>query len=128
MARRQYTAEQIIGILRQVAVAVSNGRSTPQACGTRASLRFLRGTQCSVFSIRKATLRTRCATTQLVAFSLHCRCGTKLLRTTDWRNEKLERRVFHFDVQGSATAIHTCRIAVAKLYQFTSKRGPFLAV
>src|SRR5208283_3599289 len=32
MARRKYTPEQIIGILRQVEVAVSNGRSTPQAC------------------------------------------------------------------------------------------------
>jgi transposase-like protein len=29
---RKYTPEQIIGILRQVEVAVSNGRSTPQAC------------------------------------------------------------------------------------------------
>jgi hypothetical protein len=28
MARRKYTPEQIIGILRQVEVAVSNGRST----------------------------------------------------------------------------------------------------
>ena len=32
MARRKYTPEQIIGILHQVEVAVSNGRSTPQAC------------------------------------------------------------------------------------------------
>jgi transposase-like protein len=32
MARRKYTPEQIIGILRQVEVAMSNGRSTPQAC------------------------------------------------------------------------------------------------
>jgi hypothetical protein len=29
MARRKYTPEQISGILRQVEVAVSNGRSTP---------------------------------------------------------------------------------------------------
>jgi transposase-like protein len=32
MARKKHTAEQIIGILRQVEVAVSNGRTTPQAC------------------------------------------------------------------------------------------------
>ena len=32
MASRQYTPEQIIGILRQVEVSVSNGRSTRQAC------------------------------------------------------------------------------------------------
>ena len=32
MARRKYTPEQIIGILRQVEVAVSSGRTTPQAC------------------------------------------------------------------------------------------------
>jgi putative transposase len=32
MSRRKYTPEQIIGILRQVEVAVSNGRNTPQAC------------------------------------------------------------------------------------------------
>jgi transposase-like protein len=32
MARKKHTAEQIIGILRQVEVAISNGRTTPQAC------------------------------------------------------------------------------------------------
>jgi transposase-like protein len=30
--QRKYTPEQILGILRQVEVAVSNGWSTPQAC------------------------------------------------------------------------------------------------
>lgn len=39
-------------------------------------------TQCSVFPVREATLRTRWATTQLAAFALRCECGTKLLRTT----------------------------------------------
>ena len=32
MAKKKHTPEQIIGILRQVEVAISNGRPTPQAC------------------------------------------------------------------------------------------------
>jgi hypothetical protein len=43
MAGRKYTPEQIIGILHQVEVAVSSGRSTPQAC--RRLLGQWRGTQ-----------------------------------------------------------------------------------
>jgi transposase-like protein len=32
MAKRKHTAEQIIAILRQVEIAVGNGKITPQAC------------------------------------------------------------------------------------------------
>jgi transposase-like protein len=32
MAKRRYTAEEIVAVLRQVEVAVANGKSTPQAC------------------------------------------------------------------------------------------------
>ena len=32
MAKKRYTPEQIVGILRQVEVAVANGKMTPQAC------------------------------------------------------------------------------------------------
>ena len=38
MAKRKYTPEQIIGILRQAEVAVSNGRSTRKPAGRRVSL------------------------------------------------------------------------------------------
>jgi hypothetical protein len=54
MAKRKYTAEQIIGILRQVEVAISNGRPTLQACQEAgivlrectASRHFNRAAQC----------------------------------------------------------------------------------
>ena len=32
MAKRRYTAEEIVTVLRQVEVAVANGKTTPQAC------------------------------------------------------------------------------------------------
>jgi len=32
MAGRRHTAEQIISILRQVEIAIGNGKTTPQAC------------------------------------------------------------------------------------------------
>jgi transposase-like protein len=32
MARRKHTAEQIIATLRQVEIAIGNGKTTPQAC------------------------------------------------------------------------------------------------
>ena len=32
MAKRRYTAEEIVTVLRQVEVAVANGKSMPQAC------------------------------------------------------------------------------------------------
>jgi putative transposase len=32
MARKRYTPEQIVGILRQIEVLVTNGRQTDQAC------------------------------------------------------------------------------------------------
>ena len=49
MARRQYTPERIIGIVRQVEVSVSNGRSTRQAC--RKAGISLRGGPCSSGSV-----------------------------------------------------------------------------
>jgi putative transposase len=32
MAKRKYTAEEIVTVLRQVEVAIANGKTTPQAC------------------------------------------------------------------------------------------------
>ena len=32
MAKRRYTAEEIVTVLRQVEVAIANGKATPQAC------------------------------------------------------------------------------------------------
>jgi Transposase len=32
MAKRRYTAEEIVRVLRQVEVSIANGRATPQAC------------------------------------------------------------------------------------------------
>lgn len=32
MAKKRYTPEQIVGVLRQVEVAVANGKATEQAC------------------------------------------------------------------------------------------------
>jgi hypothetical protein len=32
MAKRRYTAEEIVTVLRQVEVALANGKPTPQAC------------------------------------------------------------------------------------------------
>ena len=32
MAKRRYTAEEIVTVLRQVEVTIANGKSTPQAC------------------------------------------------------------------------------------------------
>ena len=32
MAKRRYTAEEIVTVLRQVEVAVANGKTTPYAC------------------------------------------------------------------------------------------------
>ena len=32
MARKKHTAEQIIAILRQIEIAIGNGKATPQAC------------------------------------------------------------------------------------------------
>ena len=32
MAKRRYTAEEIVTVLRQVEVAIANGKPTPQAC------------------------------------------------------------------------------------------------
>lgn len=32
MAKRKYTAEEIVTVLRQVQVEAANGKSTPQAC------------------------------------------------------------------------------------------------
>ena len=32
MAKRRYTAEEIVTVLRQVEVAIANGKTTPQAC------------------------------------------------------------------------------------------------
>jgi putative transposase len=32
MAKRRYTAEEIMTVLRQVEVAIANGETTPQAC------------------------------------------------------------------------------------------------
>ena len=33
MAKRRYTAEEIVTVLRQVEVAIASGKTTPQACG-----------------------------------------------------------------------------------------------
>lgn len=32
MAKRRYTAEEIVTLLRQVEMAIANGKATPQAC------------------------------------------------------------------------------------------------
>jgi putative transposase len=32
MAKRKYTAEEIVTVLRQVEVSMANGKATPQAC------------------------------------------------------------------------------------------------
>jgi transposase-like protein len=32
MAKRRYTAEEIVTVLRQVEVGIANGKTTPQAC------------------------------------------------------------------------------------------------
>ena len=32
MAKRRYTAEEIVTVLRQVEVGIANGKATPQAC------------------------------------------------------------------------------------------------
>jgi putative transposase len=32
VAKRRYTAEEIVTVLRQVEVAIANGKATPQAC------------------------------------------------------------------------------------------------
>jgi putative transposase len=32
MAKRRYTAEEIVTVLRQVEVAIANGKATPHAC------------------------------------------------------------------------------------------------
>jgi hypothetical protein len=32
MAKRRYTAEEIVTVLRQVEVAIPNGKTTPHAC------------------------------------------------------------------------------------------------
>jgi putative transposase len=32
MAKRRYTAEEIVTVLRQVEVAIANGKTTPQVC------------------------------------------------------------------------------------------------
>jgi putative transposase len=32
MAKRRYTAEEIVTVLRQVEVSIANGKGTPQAC------------------------------------------------------------------------------------------------
>ena len=32
MPIKRYKAEQIVGVLRQIEVAVANGKSTPQGC------------------------------------------------------------------------------------------------
>jgi putative transposase len=32
MAKRRYTAEEIVTVLRQVEVSIANGKMTPQAC------------------------------------------------------------------------------------------------
>jgi putative transposase len=32
MAKRRYTAEEIVTVLRQVEVSMANGKATPQAC------------------------------------------------------------------------------------------------
>ena len=32
MAKQRYTAKEIVTVLRQVEVAIANGKGTPQAC------------------------------------------------------------------------------------------------
>ena len=32
MAKRRYTAEEVVTLLRQVGVGIANGKTTPQAC------------------------------------------------------------------------------------------------
>jgi hypothetical protein len=36
MAKRKYTAEEIVTLLRQVEVSMANGKTTPQAAGKTA--------------------------------------------------------------------------------------------